>query len=103
MSAANQNITSLLLKYQSALNTASVPLATSLYHPTDSICMPPNAPVGSFAGPEGITKAYEFFFSMIKFDVKFEIHEIVYVTPDLLDPPIVARSKRRKGTEKAIR
>jgi len=42
--------------------------------------MPQHAP--SFVGINNVRKAYEGFFSMIKFNVKFDIQEIVPLSPD---------------------
>lgn len=78
----SQDITAIktvLLSYQDALNNSSVDQAVKLYT-RDGICMPQHAP--SFIGSENVRKAYEGFFALIKFDVKFEIHEIVPMAPD---------------------
>lgn len=72
-------ISTVLHSYQDALNNHSVEDAVKLYT-QDGICMPQHAQ--SFVGIENVRKAYEGFFSMIKFDVKFEIREIVPMAPD---------------------
>ena len=72
-------IAAVLHSYQEALNTASVEDAVKLYT-QDGICMPQHAK--SFIGIDNVRKAYEGFFSMIKFNVKFDIQEIVPVAPD---------------------
>ena len=79
MSKDIEAITTLLHTYQNALNTSSLEDALSLYAP-DPVCMPPNSP--SFVGPAAVRTAYESFFAAIKFDVKFDIQEIVPVAPD---------------------
>lgn len=72
-------ITSVLHSYQNALNTASVEDAVAFYT-KDGVCMPQHAE--SYVGIDKVRKAYEGFFSMINFDVKIEIKEVVPVAPD---------------------
>ena len=72
-------ISSALKSYQDALNTASVEDALALYT-QDGVFMPQHAE--AFVGIDNVRKAYEGFFAMIKFDVKFEIKEIIPVAPD---------------------
>lgn len=72
-------IKKILLSYQDALNNHSVDQAVSLYT-RDGICMPQHA--SSSVGSENVRKAYEGFFALIKFDVEFEIQEIVPMAPD---------------------
>lgn len=79
MSKDVEAISAVLHSYQDALNNASVDSAVSLYT-SDGICMPQHAP--SFIGIDNVRKAYESFFAIIKFDVKFSIREVVPVAPD---------------------
>ncbi|KAL6720105.1 hypothetical protein ACLMJK_002026 [Lecanora helva] len=79
MSKDIEAIAAALRSYQDALNNASVDDAVNLYT-QDGICMPQHAQ--SFVGIDNVRKAYQGFFSMIKFNVKFDIQEIVPVAPD---------------------
>ena len=72
-------ITSVLRDYEEALNNSSTEEAVQLYA-RDGVCMPQHAQ--SFVGIDNVRKAYDGFFKMIKFNVKFEIQEIVPVAPD---------------------
>lgn len=72
-------IRSVLRHYEGALNNSSTEEAVQLYT-RDGVCMPQHAQ--SFVGIENVRKAYDGFFKMIKFNVKFEIQEIVPVAPD---------------------
>ncbi len=74
-----EQISAVLNAYQEALNNASVEDAVKLYTP-DGIVMPQNSP--SFVGIANVRKAYEGFFDIIKFDVKFDIQEVVPVSPE---------------------
>ena len=79
MSSDIEAIAAVLQTYQEALNTSSTEEAVELYT-RDGVCMPQNAQ--SFVGIENVRKAYDGFFQMIKFNVKFEIQEIVPMAPD---------------------
>lgn len=79
MSKDIEQISAVLNAYQDALNSASVEDSVNLYT-QDGIVMPQHSP--SFVGIANVRKAYEGFFDIIKFDVKFEIQEIVPVSPD---------------------
>ena len=72
-------IASTLQSYEEALNNSSAEEAVQLYT-RDGVCMPQHAQ--SFVGIDNIRKAYDGFFKMIKFNVKFEIQEIVPLAPD---------------------
>jgi len=72
-------IESLLHSYQNALNEASTEDVSALYAP-DGVIMPQHSESG--VGTEAIRKAYDKFFELIKFDVKFDIKEIVPTAPD---------------------
>ena len=79
MSKDIEAISNVLSGYQDALNSASVDDAVRLYT-EDGICMPQHAP--SFVGIANVRKAYEGFFAMIRFKVKFTIQEVVPMAPD---------------------
>ena len=72
-------IASTLRNYEEALNASSTEEAVQLYT-RDGICMPQHAQ--SFVGIDNVRKAYDSFFKTMKFNVKFEIQEIVPVAPD---------------------
>lgn len=72
-------ISSTIRNYEEALNNSSAEEAVQLYT-RDGVCMPQHAQ--SFVGIDNVRKAYDGFFQMIKFNVKFEIQEIVPVAPD---------------------
>ena len=79
MSADIEEIRALLLRYQDALNAGSVDDALELYT-KDGIVMPQHS--HSHIGTDSIRKAYEGFFSMIKFQVSFDVKEVVPTAPD---------------------
>ena len=79
MSSDIEAIAAVLQTYQEALNTSSTEEAVELYT-RDGVCMPQHAQ--SFVGIQNVRKAYDGFFQMIKFNVKFEIQEIVPMAPD---------------------
>ncbi|KAK0508228.1 hypothetical protein JMJ35_009312 [Cladonia borealis] len=79
MSKDIEAIASTLQNYEEALNNSSAEEAVQLYT-RDGVCMPQHAQ--SFVGIDNVRKAYDGFFQMIKFNVKFEIQEIVPVAPD---------------------
>lgn len=72
-------IASTLRNYEEALNNSSAEEAVQLYT-RDGVWMPQHAQ--SFVGIDNVRKAYDGFFPMTKFNVKFEIQEIVPVAPD---------------------
>ena len=72
-------IAAVLQSYAEALNTASTEDAVQLYT-RDGVCMAQHAQ--SYVGIDNVRRAYDGFFSMIRFNVKFEIQEIVPVAPD---------------------
>lgn len=79
VSADEQAIKNTLFAYGDGLNTASVAKCVSQYA-ADGICMPQHQP--SSQGTDALTKTYEGFFKMIKFNVKFDIKEVNVVTPE---------------------
>lgn len=74
-----EQITAVLHAYQDALNNASVEGSVKLYT-QDAIVMPQHSP--SLVGIANLRKAYEGFFEKVKFDVKFDIQEVVPVSPE---------------------
>ena len=78
MSKYVQEIRALLLRYQDALNAGSTDDALSLYT-FDGVVMPQHFP--SQIGTDAVRRAYDGFFSIITFDVKFEIKEVVPTAP----------------------
>ncbi len=79
MSTDIEEIRSLLVRYQDALNSSSADDALVLYA-KDGVVMPQHSP--SHVGIDAVRKAYEGFFNIIKFKVKFDIKEIVPTAPD---------------------
>ena len=79
MSKDIEQISAVLNAYQDGLNNASVEDCVMLYT-QDGIVMPQHS--SSFVGIANVRKAYEGFFEIIKFDVKFDIQEIVPVSPE---------------------
>ena len=68
-----------LLSYQHALNTSDIDAVPPLYTP-DGIFMAPFSP--SAIGSAATRKAYEAVFKAIKFDVKFNVAELVEMSPE---------------------
>lgn len=68
-----------LASYNTALNSGKVSAVLPLYT-QDGICMAPFSP--SSIGQSALEKAYEGFFREMKFDVKFNIAEVVMAAPD---------------------
>ena len=79
MSETTQAVTSLLAKYNDALNASSTDAVMPLYA-KDGVFMPPYSP--SAIGSEAVRKAYDAVFKAITLDVKFTIAEIVELAPD---------------------
>jgi uncharacterized protein (TIGR02246 family) len=78
MSNTAEAITSLLAKYNDALNASSTDAVMPLYA-DDGVFMPPYT--ASAVGPEAVRKAYDAVFNAITLNVKFTIAEIVEMTP----------------------
>lgn len=74
MSATKEAVTTLLAKYNDALNASSTD-AVMLLYTEDGVFMPPYSP--SAVGSEALRKAYDAVFSAITLNVKFTIAEIV--------------------------
>ena len=74
-----EQILALLRTYQDAINKGSAEDCAKLYT-QDGIVMPQHSP--SCVGIADVRKTYEGLFEAIDFDVKFEIQEIVPVSPE---------------------
>lgn len=74
-----QEIRTLLTNYQHALNAGSTDQAVALYT-QDGVVMPQHS--ASHIGIDAVRQAYDGFFSMIKFDVVFDIKEVVPTAPE---------------------
>ena len=74
-----KQISDVLYAYQDAFNNASVEDCVNLYT-QDGVIMPQHS--SSFVGIANVRKAHESSFEIIKFDVKFDIQEIVPVSPE---------------------
>ena len=74
-----EQISAALHAYQDAFNNSSVEDSVILYT-QDGVVMPQHSP--SFVGIANVRKAHESFFEIIKFDVKFDIQEIVPISPE---------------------
>ncbi len=79
MSAAKEAVTTLLAKYNDALNASSSD-AVMLLYAEDGVFMPPYSP--SAVGSAAVRKAYDAVFKAITLNVKFAIAEIVELAPD---------------------
>ncbi len=69
-----EQIRSILDRYQAALNASDVDAVLALYA-DDGVFMPTNAPTA--AGTDAVRAAYEHVFGTIKLDIAFSIDEIV--------------------------
>jgi uncharacterized protein (TIGR02246 family) len=74
-----ERISSVLLKYQDALNASSAEAVMSLYAP-DGVFMPQHFP--SSVGTEAVRQAYDAVFQAIQLTVTFTLAEVVQVAPD---------------------
>jgi len=74
MSSTTEAITSLLAKYNEALNASSTEAVMPLYA-DDGVFMPPYSP--SAVGSAAVKRAYDAVFKAITLNVKFTIVEIV--------------------------
>ncbi len=73
-----QPATKLLRSYESALNAADVAAIVSLYAPDAVFMAQHRSPA---VGREQIETAYREIFGMIRLDIRFEIDEVVVVSP----------------------
>jgi uncharacterized protein (TIGR02246 family) len=67
-------IEKVLYAYGDSLNAGDASAAIALYA-ADGVVMPTNGPTST--GPTELRAAYEHFFQLMKFDVKFHIEEVV--------------------------
>jgi uncharacterized protein (TIGR02246 family) len=79
MNANQKAVAEVLAQYQEALNQSGTDAVMKLYA-SDGVFMPQNSP--SSVGAEEVRRAYDAVFKTIKLTVKFEIAEIVEMTPD---------------------
>ena len=84
-----QQISDVLSAYQDAVNKGSAEDCAKLYT-QDSVVMPQHFP--SCVGIADVRKTFEGLFEAIEFDVKFDIQEIVPVSPEYA----FARKKQEK-------
>lgn len=73
-----QVIRAVLASYNAALNGGQTAAVLPLYTP-DGIFMAPFSP--SFVGQAAVRKAYDAVFAELKFDVRFDIAEVVHMAP----------------------
>jgi len=79
MNANQKAVAEVLAQYQEALNQSRTDAVMKLYA-SDGVFMPQNSP--SSVGADEVRRAYDAVFKTIKLTVKFEIAEIVEMTPD---------------------
>jgi uncharacterized protein (TIGR02246 family) len=78
MNANEEAISSVLANYQDALNGSDTDAVMQLYS-DDGVFMPPYSQ--SAIGADAVRQAYDAVFKAIKLSVKFNIAEIVEITP----------------------
>ena len=74
-----EQISAVLRAYQDAVNKASAEDSASLFT-QDGVVMPQHSV--SCVGVENVRKAFESLFDIVKFDVTFDVQEIVPVSPE---------------------
>ncbi len=79
MTANEQAVADVLAAYNAALNSSQTSEVMPLYA-DDGVFMPPYSP--SAVGAAEVRKAYDAVFKAIKLTVKFNVAEIVEVSPD---------------------
>ena len=79
MSKDIEQISAVLRAYQDAVNKGSAEDSASLFT-QDGVVMPQHSV--SCVGLENVRKAFERLFESVKFDVKFDVQEIVPVSPE---------------------
>jgi uncharacterized protein (TIGR02246 family) len=79
MTANEQAVAKVLEAYNAALNSSDTSLVMPLYT-EDGVFMPPYSP--SAVGLAAVRKAYDAVFKAIKLTVKFNVAEIVEMSPD---------------------
>jgi uncharacterized protein (TIGR02246 family) len=79
MSTTTESITALLAEYNDALNASSTDVVMSLYT-KDGVFMPPYS--FSAIGSDAVREAYDAVFAALRLTVKFNIAEIVEISPE---------------------
>jgi uncharacterized protein (TIGR02246 family) len=79
MNANEQAVGALLAKYEDALNRSDTDAVMKLYA-LDGVFMPQNSP--SSVGLDAVRKAYDAVFRAIKLTVRFNVAEIVEISPE---------------------
>jgi uncharacterized protein (TIGR02246 family) len=79
MTPNERAVAGVLASYNAALNASDTDAVTPLYA-DDGVFMPPYSP--SAVGIDAVRKAYDAVFAAITLTVKFEIAEIVELSPD---------------------
>jgi uncharacterized protein (TIGR02246 family) len=79
MNANEQAVAAVLAKYEDALNRSDTKAVMDLYA-SDSVFMPQHFP--SSVGADAVRKAYDGVFKAIQLTVKFNLAEIVEISPN---------------------
>jgi uncharacterized protein (TIGR02246 family) len=79
MNANEKAVAGALAKYQDALNQSDTDAVMKLYA-SDGVFMPQNSP--SSVGADEVRRAYDAVFKTIKLTVKFNVAEVVEMTPN---------------------
>jgi uncharacterized protein (TIGR02246 family) len=79
MNANEKAVAAVLAKYQEALNQSNAGAVMELYAP-DGVFMPQHSP--SSVGGDAVRKAYDAVFRTIQLTVKFDVAEVVEISPD---------------------
>jgi len=79
MNANEKAVAAVLAKYQDALNQSDADTVMKLYA-SDGVFMPQNSP--SSVGAEEVRRAYDAVFETIKLTVKFNVAEVVEISPN---------------------
>jgi uncharacterized protein (TIGR02246 family) len=79
MNANEKAVAAVLAKYQDALNQSDADAVMKLYV-SDGVFMPQNSP--SSVGAEEVRRAYDAVFETIKLTVKFNVAEVVEISPN---------------------
>ncbi len=79
MNAHEKAVAEVLSRYQDALNQSDTDAVMKLYA-SDGVFMPQHSP--SSIGLEAVRKAYEAVFQNIKLSVKFNVQEVVEISPN---------------------
>ena len=79
MNANEQAVAAVLAKYEDALNRSDTKAVMDLYA-SDSVFMPQHFP--SSVGADAVRKAYDGVFKAIQLSVKFNLAEVVEISPN---------------------